>query len=146
MGKFRWAAVAISAALAVTGCSAFDDSENDASAASQPQAAPKVPVDMIENLELGRLHNGYMLTAFGFAPGGGYYEPELRIRYDGRPTVDGFYEFDFLIRAPDDLSLFANSPMPARRVRGDYALPVDMLRGAVGVRIWSARDSVEGRF
>lgn len=144
MRKFRLAAVAIFAALAATGCSTFDDSESDAPV--QPQAAPKVPVDTIENLELGRLYNGYMLTAFGYAPGGGYYEPELRIRYDGRPTVDGFYEFDFLIRAPDDPSLFANSPMQARRVRGDFGLPVDMLRGAVGVRIWSARDSVEGRF
>lgn len=119
------------------------DEEKAAAAAALP---PKVPVDRIETLELGRLFDGYALTAFGFAPGAGYFQPELRIRYEGRPAADGFYEYDFVVRPPGDAAALAGAPESARRMRADVEMPVAMLRGARGVRVWSARDSIEGRF
>lgn len=139
----------VGAAL-LAGCSVLPEGpifdEEKARAEALAKIPPKIPVDRIETLELGRLYDGYMLTAYAIAPGAGYYQPELKIRYGGRPAADGFYEFDFLVRPPDDPAAFADAPLTARQMRGDYSLPVEMLRGARGVRVWSARDSVEGRF
>ncbi|MFV0476027.1 MAG: hypothetical protein ACK5MQ_17765 [Pikeienuella sp.] len=131
------------AALALAGCSAFEDEETPPPAAQEPQAQPKVPVEIVENMELGRLYKGYMLTAYARAPGAGYYEPELRPRYGGRPSADGFYEFDFVVRPPEEAVAGSD---PARRVRGDVELTTEQLRGVAGVRVWAARGSVEGRF
>jgi hypothetical protein len=87
-----------------------------------------------------------MLIATGVAPSTGYYLPELRIRYGGELGPDGFYEFDFVAAAPDDSTSGANAPVTARMLRGDFELSPEMLRTARGVRVWSSRDSVEGRF
>lgn len=132
-------------ALLLAGCELsepFFDDEPD------PEAAlpPKISVARIETLELGRLADGYVLTAYGVAPGGGHYQPELRLRYDGATAADGFYEYDFLVRPPTDPAAYAAAPEIARRMRADATLTVAQLRGARGVRVWSASDSVEGRF
>ncbi|MEX2520174.1 MAG: hypothetical protein WD969_12685 [Paracoccaceae bacterium] len=142
MRGWKLTCAAIGAAMTLGACST-DPDEVSAGLATLP---PKVSVVAIETLELGRLYEGYMLTAFATAPGAGYYQPELRIRYGGRQAVDGFYEYDFLVLPPENPSEFANAPVAARQVRADIELPVDMLRGAAGVRVWSDRDSVEGRF
>lgn len=124
----------------------FDSEETAAeAAAAQPQFA-KVPVVRIDNLELGRLYRGYMLVTYGVAPGAGYFAPELRIRYDGQLGQDGYYEFDFVAVPPRDRPARDNTPIIARILRADYELTPEMLRVARGVRVWSARDSVEGRF
>lgn len=135
-------------ALGLTACSTIEDltgSEETAAATAAPEVE-KTPVVRIESLELGRLFRGYMLIAKGVAPGVGYYEPELRIRYGGELGPDGFYEFDFVAVAPDEPTNGANAPVTARILRGDYELSPLMLRSARGVRVWSSRDSVEGRF
>lgn len=106
----------------------------------------KVPVVRIDNLELGRLFRGYMLIAEGIAPGTGYYDPELRIRYGGELGPDGFYEFDFVAVSPPNPRQGSDAPITARLLRGDFELTPRMLRSARGVRVWSSRDSVEGRF
>lgn len=127
----------------ISGCSdapLFD--EEAARAEAEARIIPKVPVETVRTLELGRLQHGYLLSAFGTAPDADDYQPELRIRYDGRPGADGFYEFDFMVRpASRD-----EAPQAPRQIRADYELSEQMLRIAVGVRVWSARDSVEGRF
>ncbi|MEM8755088.1 MAG: hypothetical protein AAGF90_19150 [Pseudomonadota bacterium] len=143
-------ALAIAALTALAACSWLGEGdENDeppAPAAEAPAGPPKVPVQRIRTLELGRLPNGFMLTAFGVAPGLGYYSPELRPRFGGRPGPDGFLEYDFLVREPDEPGQGENAPVAARAVRGDTPLVSDALRTAVGVRVWSERDSVEGLF
>lgn len=138
----RLAAAAL-AGFALSGCS---DDEPPAAQAQAEQIAPKVPVQRIESLELGRLYKGYMLTAYALAPGAGYYEPELRQRYGGQPSADGFYEFDFMVRPPDIPGDYGAEPASARQIRGDFELSVDDLRGAAGVRVWSANGALEGRF
>lgn len=136
-------------AFGLSACSTIEDltgsDDTTASVAQAPEVA-KVPVVRIESLELGRLFRGYMLIANGVAPGTGYHQPELRIRYGGELGPDGFYEFDFVAVAPDDATQGANAPVTARTLRGDYELTPLMLRSARGVRVWSSRDSVEGRF
>lgn len=134
--------------LGLSACSTIDeltDTEESTIAAATPEIE-KSPVVRIESLELGRLYRGYMLIATGVAPGTGYYLPELRIRYGGELGPDGFYEFDFVAAAPDDPSAGSSAPVTARILRGDYELTPLMLRSARGVRVWSSRDSVEGRF
>lgn len=153
MPKTFWIALAV-AAFGISGCSYLpdlglsDDAETAAGAPEDPEAnlPPKVVVRRIENLELGRLFDGYMLTAFAVAPGTGYYQPELRPRYGGQLGPDGYYEYDFVVRPPDDPTQGADAPITARYIRADSELTPLMLRSARGVRIWSARDSVEGRF
>ncbi|QIE54589.1 hypothetical protein G5B40_03530 [Pikeienuella piscinae] len=147
MKRIGAALASILTAVALSGCSGsiFGDDAEEA-AAQAAQLPHKIPVERIETMELGRLYDGYMLTAYAIAPGVGYYQPELRPRYEGGLSADGFYEFDFLVRPPEDLTIDPGAPLSARMVRGDFELPVDKLRGAAGVRVWSAQDSVEGRF
>ena len=136
-------------ALGLAGCSTIEDltgSDDETTAAAEAAEIEKFPVVRIESLELGRLFRGYMLIATGVAPGTGYHQPELRIRYGGELGPDGFYEFDFVAAAPDDPAQGANAPVTARILRGDFELSPAMLRSARGVRVWSSRDSVEGRF
>ena len=84
----------------LTACSTVDDvfggAPNSGIIAEEAPVVEKTPVVRIESLELGKLFRGYMLTATGVAPGTGFYEPELRIRYGGELGPDGFYEFDFV--------------------------------------------------
>ncbi len=135
--------------LAMSACSYLPDLglTDDAPVVNPEAALPdKVAVQRIENLELGRLFDGYMLSVIGIAPGLGYYQPELRIRYGGELGPDGFYEYDFVARPPEDPQQGTSAPITARYIRADAELTPIMLRSARGVRIWSARDSVEGRF
>lgn len=138
------------AALGLGACSLlpegplFDPEKAAAEAAAR--IPPKVLVQSVTSLELGRLYSGYMLTAFAVAPGTGYHQPELRVRNDGTLSTDGFYEFDFVVMPPSDPALGQDLPPDARRVRGDFRLTAEILRSARGVRIWSDRESIEGRF
>lgn len=154
MGRTVSAIVACAAAAFLTSCALVPDGplfDDAATARAKAEAAEtalpaKVPVTRIQDLELGRLADGFMLTAFAVAPGTGYYQPELRPRFEGRPGPDGFLEYDFVIRPPENPGQGADAPLTARTVRGDTPLGPGALRSALGVRVWSARDSVEGRF
>ncbi|MEL6792185.1 MAG: hypothetical protein AAFP78_01940 [Pseudomonadota bacterium] len=142
---------ALACAALIAGCSTLPDlglTSDPAEEAAEAEAnlPPKIAVNRIENLELGRLFDGFMLTAFGVAPGTGYYQPELRPRYGGRPGPDGLFEYDFVVRPPSTANRGADAPITARLIRADIELTPEMLRGSRGVRVWSARDSVEGRF
>lgn len=147
MKRYGMALVAILTAATLSGCGgSIFGNDVEETAAPEAQLPPKESVLRIDALELGRLFDGYMLTAYATAPGVGYYQPELRPRYGGGLSADGFYEFDFMVRPPENPAIDPGAPASARVVRGDFELPVDKLRGAAGVRVWSATDSVEGRF
>ncbi len=150
MRKFTALFISSLVALGLGACSTIEgltgSGESGTVVVERASEIEKTPVVRIESLELGRLFRGYMLISTGIAPGTGYYLPELRIRYGGELGPDGFYEFDFVAAAPDDPSQGANAPVTARLLRGDYELSPLMLRSARGVRVWSSRDSVEGRF
>lgn len=143
-------AVAAAAVLALAGCEdvgALLDFESDRDAeVAAPVGPPKVSVVRIDELELGRLFSGFMLTAVGVAPALGYYAPELRPRFGGELGPDGFYEFDFVAAAPPEPVQSDVSGIAARRIRADFEITPEMLRAARGVRVWSARGNVEGRF
>lgn len=142
---------ALTCAAMISACSILPDvgltsDPAEETAEAEANLPPKIAVNRIENLELGRLFNGFMLSAFAIAPGTGFYQPELRPRYGGRPGPDGLFEYDFVVRPPANASRGADAPITARLVRADIELTPEMLRSSRGVRVWSARDSVEGRF
>ena len=143
-------AVALAAAFALAGCedvgALLDFESSEETAVAAPVGPPKDSVVRIDELELGRLFSGFMLTAVGVAPGLGYFAPELRPRFGGELGPDGFYEFDFVAAAPPEPVKSDVSGIAARRIRADFEITPDMLRAARGVRVWSARGNVEGRF
>jgi hypothetical protein len=143
-------AVAMALTLGVGACSTIEDldlglSDEEPAVAERRVGPPKVPLEKIDSLELGRLYRGYMLIAKGTAPALGYYAPELRPRYEGQLAPDGFYEFDFVAVAPKE-PIPGPSDAELRQLRGDFQLTPEMLRNARGVRVYGANDSVEGRF
>lgn len=143
--------VAVAVCMSVSACETIDElagleDEIRADVAERSEGPPPQTASRIDSLELGRLHRGYMLTAIGLAPGLGYWDPALVIRYNGELAPDGFYEFDLVARPPYEAVESENTPITARRIRGDYEITPEMLRSARGVRVWSERDNVEGRF
>ena len=60
----------------------------------------KVPITAVRSVELGRTRDGFLITAFGTAPGLGYALPALRARRSGEPGADGYIEYDFVASEP----------------------------------------------
>lgn len=154
MRTFMLTAAAFAGMMTIAGCNVIPFYDEDKAEENrirdeieEAEGTPRAPIEHVESIELGRLYDGYMLTAFGIAPGIGYFEPALIPRYNGRPAADGFYEFDFMARPPKEEGVEgADAPLVARKIRADFKLTPEMLRQASGVRIWSKRDLVEGRF
>lgn len=146
-----WGAVLAAAVLAGCGSSASDYVPRiSVLAPSKPpeEKAPLVvadavkrPVAQITGLELGRMVRGRLLTAYGIAPAGGWFQPELRPLNDGAPSPDGFLEFEFMA-APPDLNGGVGQPgLPEeqRRIRADRMIRDSVAAGAVGVRVFSVK-------
>ena len=127
---------AIAAVLALGGCSLFGSDDDAAAAAEQAEAASLyVPVEVVRHIELGRTRNGYVITAFGEAPGLGHSAPELRARRQGKLGPDGFVDFDFVVQAPDPNLNLGEGTLQARMIRADLHVTARELRGAAGIRI-----------
>ena len=97
----------------------------------------KVPMQAVNEIEMGRTRDGFLLTAFGTAPGLGYALPTLQIRRDGRPSPDGFLEFDFVASPPAPGLNLPNGTTRTRAVRADLPLKARLLRGTAGVRVFA---------
>lgn len=104
------------------------------------------PVERVVSLEIGRIYEGVMLTAYGVAPRSDWFSPQLVPRRGGRPGPDGFIEYDF-VAAPPALNGFpetAKTPPGSagqRRIRADVPVPSAALLGASGLRVHAARNA-----
>lgn len=137
----RRSALGVIALAAVPGCTWFGGDEDEE--IPEPEAPEglaargREPVERIERVELGRTATGLALTAFGLAPGLGYARPRLVPRREGRPSQDGYLEFDMLAIPPDpDRDLPRGEPS-ARRLRADILLSNDELEGLRGLRVFA---------
>jgi hypothetical protein len=102
-----------------------------------------VPVETVRSIEIGRTRNGFLITAYGTAPGLGYSLPRLRPRRDGAPGADGYVEYDFVASEP--LPGFDLPPGTARTrtLRADLPVAAGDLLGAAGIRVLALRGGAQ---
>lgn len=138
------------AALVLAGCetdTALDDvgtlwgedsaAEIEAAQARRAAIENKVPVTSVRLVEVGQTRDGFLISAFGTAPGLGYALPALRARRSGEPSIDGFIEFDFVASPPSaDLQLPPGTTR-TRSVRADVAVRNRDVRGVLGIRVFA---------
>ena len=169
-GRFLIGA-ALASALALSGCSSSEDAsqptessggsllgdigtlwgeesqKTKAERAARLQAAQiKVPVTAVRSVELGRTRDGFLITAFGTAPGLGYALPALRVRRSGAPGVDGYIEYDFVASEPAPGFNLPQGTTQSRALRADLAVSLQQLRGAAGIRVLALNGGVQMDF
>lgn len=127
----------------VGGESSADKAAREARAAA---IRNKVPVASVSNVEIGRTRDGYLITAYGLAPGLGYALPALRVRRGGAPSNDGFLEFDFVATAPAEGLDLPQGNTRSRAIRADIAVREDALRRIRGIRIIAQGGGVQVPF
>lgn len=110
------------------------------------RAAIKVPITAVRSVELGRTRDGFLVTAFGTAPGLGYALPALRARRSGEPGADGYIEFDFVASEPAPGFQLPPGTSQTRALRADLAVPIRGLRGASGIRVLALAGGVQMDF
>src|SRR5699024_2866798 len=94
------------AVLMLTGCGFIDNpwgrSKREAEEAERLEEARavNVPIQNVQRAEIGRTRNGFLITAYGAAPGFGYTFPVLQPRRDGAPGIDGYVDYDFMATEP----------------------------------------------
>ncbi|MEM7211674.1 MAG: hypothetical protein AAF479_07225 [Pseudomonadota bacterium] len=110
------------------------------------QAQIKVPVTAVRSVELGRTRDGFLITAFGTAPGLGFSLPVLRARRSGEPGADGYIEFDFVATEPAPGFELPPGTSQTRALRADLAVPIRDLRGASGIRVLALSGGVQMDF
>lgn len=138
---------AVAVLLSLTGCSLFKSNDSKKTEAQAAAAAPTyLPVESVNNIEIGRTRNGIAVTAYGIAPGLGFGGAELRPRRDGRPGADGLLDFDFVARAPDARFNLGEGDLTARAIRADILLSPGQLAGAQGMRIHAATGGLQVAF
>jgi len=142
----RGAAIAALAA----GMMACSSDEEAADATPEAPAAPeKAFMQSVSAIDFGRTFENVVISVEGYAPGLGYQSPELR-NHDGGPrSADGFAQFDF-VAAPPDEELAKTLPAPgsnnALRMRADRELPLAVLQGLRGVRVFTAHGAATRLF
>lgn len=115
-------------------------------AARLQQAQVKVPVTAVRSVELGRTRDGFLITAFGTAPGLGFALPALRVRRSGEPGADGYIEYDFVASEPAPGFSLPGGTTQTRALRADLAVTISQLRGASGIRVLALAGGVQMDF
>lgn len=159
MRKSAMAAAAMIATLGLGACStgtALDDVGTlwgDDSTTEQAKKVERVealqatvPIQAVRTVEMGRTRNGFIITAFGTAPGVGYSLPSLRARRGGLPGTDGYIEFDFVAVEPPAGFNLPQGTTQARAVRADLPVPLASLQGAAGLRVIALGGGVQMDF
>ncbi len=106
----------------------------------------KVPIQAVREIEIGRTRDGFIITAFGTAPGLGFSLPQLRPRRSGAPGADGFVEYDFVASEPAPGLNLPPGTSSARALRADRPVSLDELRGAAGIRVLAINGGVQLTF
>ena len=125
--------------LSLGGCSSLagnETSDERAERAVALQASTvQVPIQAVRTLEIGRTRDGFLLTAYGTAPGLGYSLPTLRPRRGGAPGLDGYIEYDFVATEPPAGFDLPPGTSQTRALRADLPVTASALRGAAGIRV-----------
>ncbi len=118
-------------------------------------ASLREPTPRVTGLELGRMRDGFLLSAFAQTATQGWSAALLRPRTP-LMAADGMLEFDFVAAPPqpDTDKASAAGPEetqaePPRRpatLRADRVLAPSLVAEAVGVRVFAREGSIEGRF
>ena len=114
--------------------------------AQEQRIRTKVPVTAVRSVEMGRTRDGFLITAFGTAPGLGYSLPVLRARRGGRPDAEGYVEFDFVATEPAPGAALPPGSSQARAMRADLAVAVADLKGISGIRVLARSGGVQVDF
>lgn len=102
-----------------------------------------VPVEAVRNVEIGRTRDGFLITAYGAAPGLGYSLPRLRPRRGGAPGIDGYVEYDFVAAEPPAGFALPAGTARTRMLRADLPVRAAELRGAAGIRVLALRGGAQ---
>jgi hypothetical protein len=120
--------------------------QQEQEAAQQARVLAKVPVQAVRSVEMGRTRDGFLITAFGTAPGLGYSLATLRPRRKGEPGADGYIEYDFVaVEPPEEFNLPPGSTQ-ARAMRADLPVELSRLQGALGIRVLALSGGVQMEF
>ena len=103
----------------------------------------QVPVEAVRNVEIGRTRTGFLVTAYGAAPGLGYSLPRLRPRRGGAPGADGYVEYDFVASAPPAGFELPPGTVRTRMLRADLPVEAATLRGTAGIRVLALRGGAQ---
>lgn len=165
MNRSAFPGVLAAVMIALTGCSSGSDEsagsavddigtlwgeDSSAEKARKAELARlreiKVPIQAVREIEIGRTRDGFIITAFGTAPGLGFSLPQLRPRRSGAPGADGFVEFDFVASEPAPGLDLPPGTLTARALRADRPVTLDELRGAAGIRVLAINGGVQLTF
>jgi hypothetical protein len=102
-----------------------------------------VPVEAVRGIEVGRTRDGFLITAYGTAPGLGYALPRLRPRRGGAPGPDGYVEYDFVASEPPAGFDLPPGTARTRTIRADLPVRAIELRGAAGIRVMALRGGAQ---
>jgi hypothetical protein len=111
--------------------------------AVQEARTTPVPVESVRNLEIGQTRQGFLITAYGTAPGLGYALPRLRPRRDGAPGADGYVEYDFVASEPPPGFDLPPGTARTRAIRADLPVKATDLRGVAGIRVMTLRGGAQ---
>lgn len=106
----------------------------------------KVPVASVRGVEIGRTRDGYLISAFGTAPGLGYSLPALRPRRGGALGGDGYIEFDFVATVPAEGFDLPEGNTRTRAMRADTLVRERAFQNARGVRVLASSGGVQVPF
>lgn len=114
--------------------------------ARQAAIENKVPVMAVQSVEIGQTRTGYLVSAFGTAPGLGYSLPELRARRSGEPSLDGFIEYDFVATVPSPALDLPPGTTRTRSIRADLLVKQGDIRNLRGIRVFAQQGGVQVGF
>lgn len=133
--------------LSLAGCSSLAGNETSDERAERLAAAEaravQVPIETVRTLEIGRTRDGFLVTAYGTAPGLGYSLPTLRPRRGGAPGIDGYIEYDFVATEPPAGFDLPPGTSQTRALRADLPVSANTLRGATGIRVMGLRGGAQ---
>jgi hypothetical protein len=111
-------------------------------AVEEAESTP-VPVEAVRTVEIGRTRDGFLITAYGTAPGLGYSLPRLRARRGGAPGPDGYIEYDFVASEPPPGFDLPPGTARTRTIRADLPVKAPELLGAAGIRVLALRGGAQ---